>query len=193
MDADRAVSTQHRMSGVSSLMAILLLTAGALIAVLALLFFGQLESAAAVGFLGTIIGGGIATATTLLTARDNRRHQLAMAALDRRLEAHQTAYALWHHIVGAVHEANRIMEVLREADEWWRHNCLYLDAESRKALRDCIIFGSSHKDLLSGPPSEESTRFVRESWAIIMKPGETLVRGAALPSLGDSEQPTHIK
>ena len=158
--------------------------------ILALLFFRQLDSAAAVGFLGTIIGGGIATATTLLTAGENRRHQLAMAALDRRLEAHQTAYALWHRIVGAVHEPDRVGAVLREADEWWRNNCLCLDVESRRALRDCIIFASSHKDLLSGPRSEEVARLLNESWDMIMKPGQTLVRGAALPSLGEAEQPT---
>lgn len=181
---------RRRMAGISSLTAVLLLTAGALVAVLALLFFKQLDSVAAVGFLGIIIGGGIATATTLLTARDNRRHQLAMAAVDRRLEAHQTAYALWHRIVGAVHKPDHVGEVLIEADEWWRNNCLYLDPESRKALRDCIIFASSHKDLLAGPRSEEIARLIKESWATIMKPGDTLVRGAALPSLGEAEQPT---
>jgi hypothetical protein len=147
------------------------------------------DSQTAVGLLGVLIGAGISAATSILLARENRHLQLATAALDKRLAAHQAAYALWWKIVGAVHHKDKIGDVVIEAEEWWKNNCLYLDAESRQAFRACLMFAFNHKDLLQGPRSEEAARLVEGSWKEIMKPGQTLVEGVALPSLGKAEKP----
>jgi hypothetical protein len=69
--------------------------------------------------------------------------------------------------------------------------CLYLDAVSRKAFRTCLMFPINHKEFLQGPRSEEAAKLVKERWKEIMKPGETLVEGVALPSLGEAERPYH--
>ena len=159
----------------------------ALLIVIVFAVFDLVESKALIGFLGVIIGSGLAAATSLLLAKENRQGQLAIASLDKRLEAHQTAYAIWHEIRGAIHRPDRLDDVLMKADQFWKNNCLYLDPLSRKAFRDCIIFASSHKDLLYGPRTEEMRKLIKESWGIITKPGDLLVQGVALPSLGEKE------
>ena len=70
----------------------------AVIIALLLTLFGTIESKTLVGFFGVIIGSGIAASTSLLVAQENRRGQLAIASLDRRLETHQKAYAIWHYL-----------------------------------------------------------------------------------------------
>jgi hypothetical protein len=171
---------------------IIVLTLFALAAAVFLAAKKILDSQNAVGLLGVLIGAGIAAATSILLARENRHLHLATAALDKRLAAHQAAYALWCKIVGAVHHKEKIGDVVIEAEEWWKNNCLYLDGVSRKAFRTCLMFAINHKDLLQGPRSEEAAKLVRESWREIMKPGETLVEGVALPSLGRAEKPSDI-
>ncbi|MBI4192850.1 MAG: hypothetical protein HY525_20245 [Betaproteobacteria bacterium] len=170
----------------------LLLCLVALAAAVILAATKLMDSQTAVGLLGVLIGAGISATTSILLARENRHLQLATAALDKRLAAHQAAYALWWKIVGAVHHNDKIGDVVMEADDWWKNNCLYLDADSRQAFRACLMFAFNHKDLLGGPRSKEAAKLAEESWKEIMKPGQTLVEGVALPSLGKAEKPLDI-
>lgn len=174
------------------LTSMLVLSLVALAAAVLLVAAKVVDSQTAVGLLGVLIGAGISAATSILLARENRHLLLATAALDKRLAAHQAAYALWWKIIGAVHHKDKIGEVVMEAEEWWKNNCLYLDAESRKAFRTCFMFAFNHKDLLQSPRSKEAAKLVEESWQEIMKPGQTLVEGVALPSLGKAEKPLDI-
>lgn len=175
------------------LTAMLVLSLVALAAAVLLVATKLVDSQTAIGLLGVLIGAGISAATSILLARESRYLQLATAAMDKRLAAHQAAYALWWKIVGAVHQKDKIGDVGVEAEEWWKNNCLYLDAKSRKAFRACTMFAIHHKDLLQGPRSNEATKLVKESWGVIMKPGETLVEGVALPNLGNFERPSETE
>jgi hypothetical protein len=150
------------------------------------------ESIALYSFLGVIIGSAFTSLASLLIAKENRRGPLAIASLDKRLETHQKAYALWHEIVAsAVRHPDLTGDFFAEADKFWKNNCLYLDPASRKAFRDCIIFASSHIGLL--PPTEGTRELIKESWDIITKPGKLLVEGVALPSLGEKEYSNEVK
>ena len=174
------------------LTAILVLNLVALAAAILLAATKLVDSQTAIGLLGVLIGAGISAATSILLARESRHLQLATAALDKRFAAHQAAYTLWWKLVGAVHHKEKIGAVVIEAEEWWTKNCLYLDAESRKAFRACITFAFVHQDLLQGPRTNEATKLIKESWHQIMKPGETLVEGVDLPSLGKAERPSYV-
>jgi len=146
----------------------------------------RVESIAIYSLLGIIIGSSFTSFASLLIAKENLRGQLLAASLDKRLETHQKAYALWHEIVAsAVRHPDSIGDVFSEAEKFWKNNCLYLDPASRKAFRDCIMFASSHFGLL--PPREDNKKLIRESWDVIIRPGELLVEGVALPSLGEKE------
>lgn len=159
--------------------------------VVALIFalFGLVDSKAVIAFLGVIIGSTLTSLTSLLSAKENRKLQLTVASLDKRLQAHQSAYALWYEIVRVVHHQENLLEVIKKADEFWANNCLYLDPLSRKAFRDSTLFAWSHKELLQGPRDGTVTKLIEESWEIIMKPGKTLAEGVSLPSLGSYEYP----
>ena len=149
---------------------------------------GTIDSKAAFGFVGVIIGSLITGATSWLAARENRKQHWAIAAIDKRLEVHQEAYALWTRIVGALNDQN-IAEVVSEGEKWWSQNCLYLDAASRQAFKSCLFSALLRKDLLNGPKprDDETTKMIRKNWHDIMKPGQTLPAGVALPGMGEQE------
>jgi len=162
-----------------------------IIAFIILVVFG-VESIIIYSLLSVIIGSSFTSFASLLIAKENRRGQLLAASLDKRLETHQTAYALWHEIVAsAVRHPDSRGDIFSEAEKFWKNNCLYLDPASRKAFRDCIMFASSHFGLL--PPTKETSMSIRESWDIIIKPGELLVQGVALPSLCEKEYLNEFK
>ncbi|MGA8142082.1 MAG: hypothetical protein WB948_15530 [Desulfobaccales bacterium] len=171
--------------GASSL--IFFVAAIVLITVILIALFNFIESKALIGFVGVIIGSVISASTAVIIAKEDYRGKLALAALDKRIDVHQVAYALWLEIVGAVNHTERISDIVLKSQEFWKNNCLYLDAKSRKAFRDCYIFAFNHREMLDGVRNEETKRLIKESWDIIMKPGTTLVEGVSLPSLGGDE------
>jgi hypothetical protein len=145
------------------------------------------DRASTVGLIGVLTGAMISTVATIVTTRADRRFQLATTALDRRLAAHQEAYAIRQEIIRFVHQRDKIGEVVVKAQDWWTNNCLYLNASSRSAFRACFIAAANHRDLVEGPRSPETTKLVQENWATITKPGQNLVSGVALPPLDNSE------
>src|SRR3990172_11560405 len=105
-----------------------------------------------------------------------------MAALDKRLEAHQQAYTLWLQLRRSVHKKNT--DVVIKCQKWWEENCLYLDMESRKAFMSSIHAVALHPDLTGGQATNDK---VEENWRYINECGEILIRGAGLPSFGETE------
>ncbi len=160
-----------------------------LLTIFILIIFKLVESTVLIGFLGVIIGSGISAFTILTQAKEGRRGSLAVASLEKRLEAHQAGYALWRKIIFSIHDDDRLAEVIPKADCWWDNHCLYLDRESRESMKTCISSASFHKDLLFEPPSKERTIRLKENFAKIMKPGETLVKGVYLPPLHEDLEP----
>lgn len=121
--------------------------------------------------------------------RLNREHAMRMAALEKRLEAHQQAYALWRKLVANVHHRDKVGSVVLECQDWWQNRCLYLDPEARQAFYMAYSSAHQHPSLLSVERSEEAARMVRENWQNIIGAGAIIVRGAALPPL--STRPEH--
>lgn len=113
-----------------------------------------------------------------------QRHQLRMAALERRLQAHQEAYTLWWNLLGAVHDEQRIGKIVMDCQDWWVKNCLYLDPEARRAFSAAYHAAHMHKDLLRPVLQAEAAK---QNWDVLQKAGQAIVRGVDLPSLGESE------
>ena len=59
-----------------------------------------------------------------------------MAALDRRLQAHQEAYGLLMKALASVHQPDVLHKMVIERDQCWKTSCLYLSAEARAALAE---------------------------------------------------------
>ena len=77
----------------------------------------------------------------LLLEHAQYKNQLRLAALDRRLEVHQQAYALWQKLMDVLYDKERIGEVIRECQDWWVRNNLYLEEGARQAF--CIAYHSA--------------------------------------------------
>lgn len=113
------------------------------------------------------------------------KHQLRLAAIDRRLQAHQEAYALWHKLLAKVH-TNDIGAVVKECQAWWQSNCLYLEPSAREAFSDAYSAAHTHSALLQGgrPALDQA----RENWQQIMKAGQVITEAVQLPGLTSVEK-----
>ena len=114
----------------------------------------------------------------------SHHNRLKMAALDKRLEAHQQAYTLWLQLRRSVHNKNKNIDMVIKCQNWWEKNCLYLDMESRKTFMSSIHAVALHPDLTGGQATKDE---VIENWRYINECGEMLIRGAGLPSFGENE------
>jgi hypothetical protein len=65
------------------------------------------------------------------------RHQLRMAALDRRLQAHQEAFTHWRKLI-----SNDPDDAILACQTWWEKNCLYLEPNVRQAF--VVAFTNEH-------------------------------------------------
>jgi hypothetical protein len=83
-----------------------------------------------------------------------------------------------------VHDEERLGDVVRECQDWWVKNCLYLDGEARQAFKIAYHAASNHREFLRPALNADAAR---ESWKLITDAGEAIVKGVELPSLGEEE------
>src|ERR1700730_553321 len=76
------------------------------------------------------------------------RQQLRMAAVEKRLEAHQHAYLLWRKLRSNVY-SNDINSIVLECQQWWERNCLYLAPAAREAFLQAYFAAADHRSLLA--------------------------------------------
>lgn len=62
----------------------------------------------------------------LLLQQLDQKHQFKLAALDKRLQAHQEAYTLWWNLRNASPHREQAEEEVLKCQEWWVNNNLYL-------------------------------------------------------------------
>ena len=151
---------------------------------------------AIIALLGAVVGYWISARSS----RKDRKHQLAMAALEKRLAVHQEAIAIWFSICNNIHDHNgELFQIVGDAQKWFYKNCLYLDDTARSDFWDCLIQAPLYKDLLEsskkiargqgGIRDEKTERMVKESWNTILRPGESIPAGVELPSFGSNDPP----
>jgi hypothetical protein len=78
----------------------------------------------------------------------------------------------------------KICLVVRECQDWWVKNCLYLDGEARQAFKIAYHAASNHREFLRPQLDADAAR---ENWKLITDAGEAIVKGVDLPSLGEEE------
>jgi hypothetical protein len=111
------------------------------------------------------------------------RHQLRLAAIDRRLQVHQEAYLLWRKLIAHAN-SEKNWDVVMECQSWWSQNCLYLGGQARAAFRDAYEAAFHHPDLTKDGRNKEA---VRKNWKKLFGAGPEIVEAAELPSLGETE------
>jgi hypothetical protein len=115
-------------------------------------------------------------------------HQLRIAAIDRRLQAHQEAFTLWRGLMAATHQED-VGAVVIECQTWWEHNALYLEPEVREAFNRAYLAANDHKSLLGvAHRNEASIKAIQDNWKLLMATGNVITNAVALPPLNDQEQ-----
>jgi hypothetical protein len=165
-----------------------------------LLGAGALISGEAIfGLLGVVIGAFIPSVFQNWSTKLDRRNQLRLAAIDRRLATHQQAYSMWSELCSKVHKTDEIGPCVMECQKWWNDNCLYLAPEARRAFKRAYLCAFNHKDFLSErliivkDPQANNDRLsgindqIKENWADISGAGEEIVKGVELPTIGEDE------
>lgn len=129
--------------------------------------------------------------TSLTVEQFKAKHQLRMAAVDRRLQAHQEAFALWRKLVANAYDEKNIGSVVMECQSWWEQNCLYLEPEVRRALSDSYIFAAGHKKLVESgsyvPRGDALIASIQESWKRVIDAGNVILAAMELPPLAEQE------
>jgi hypothetical protein len=120
---------------------------------------------------------------TLLIEAFRGKSQLRLAAAEKRLEAHQRAFALWRKLLANVHGEEQ-WKVVNECQKWWEENCIYLSPIARQAFSDAYWAVNMHPALLR---DRSNPKAVTDNWDTLMKAGNRILEGAELPALGERE------
>ena len=133
-----------------------------------------------IGALLALLGVLVGSLATIKIARANRKEMLRLAAVEKRLAAHQKAYALWCRLLSDLQDRDRLHNTAVECQEWWKENCLYLDPKSRSAFRAGTIDAALYHDLKGENDARDTYRRLR---GVL----DSLVEGVGLPSVGEHE------
>ncbi|OGT80893.1 MAG: hypothetical protein A3J35_07400 [Gammaproteobacteria bacterium RIFCSPLOWO2_02_FULL_52_10] len=120
---------------------------------------------------------------TLLVEAFRAESSLRLAAAEKRLEAHQQAFALWRKLVTIIHTPERY-SVIQECERWWNENCLYLSPNARQAFFDAYWSAHAHRAYLE---TNASSEVIMKNMNKIENAGNKIVEGAELPPLGEIE------
>jgi len=114
------------------------------------------------------------------------RHQLRLAAIDRRLQAHQESFTLWRELLGATHTPD-VGKTVSKCQSWWEQNCLYLEPEVRQAFVKAYSAAHIHNSLTADRTNPEAAK---QNWKEIMQFPEVLFEAVQLPPLSELEKKT---
>lgn len=109
-------------------------------------------------------------------------NQLRMAAIERRLAAHQEAFSLWRKLYKSMH-TDEVNSVVMQCQEWWEHNCLYLEPSVSDDFSRAYSSASDHATMLSSLRVGGDACLVQENWQRIIKPGTSIFQAMRLPPI----------
>lgn len=126
---------------------------------------------------------GVRTQYAALIEELKARHQLRLAAVDRRLQAHQETFTLWRELLSEVH-TGKVNEVVLKCQDWWEKNCIYLEPNVREAFVSAYHAASMHKSLMLNHAEAET---LTENWSLITNFPNAVFKAVQLPALSELE------
>lgn len=106
-------------------------------------------------------------------------HQLRTLVAERRIAAHQEAYA---HSVAMIRYAHtggeKLAEVVTKARDWYDSNCLFLGKETRRSFNTATLIVEEHHRYLE---QRVDASIVSGSWERIVAPLEHVAKEVELP------------
>ena len=109
------------------------------------------------------------------------RQQLRMAAVDRRLQAHQEAFTHWRSLFSNPLEAGS--NVLT-CQAWWERNCLYLEPSVRQAFLVAYSNAQMRDEFVR---VRADSKVITEAWEKVMAFPDTLFNAVQLPPMTEIE------
>ena len=106
--------------------------------------------------IALLVGAAIPLISMRFQSKEKRRYfeleskdKLKLVAIERRLEAHQQAYAMWYRLIWVIHASRQERaKVITEARNFWTNNCLYLEKNTRKEFDIIIKLVDDYSDKL---------------------------------------------
>ncbi len=132
---------------------------------------------------------GVKADYSVLLEELKSKHQMKLAAIDKRLEVHQKAFSLCWELVNKVHTEDVHSTVIK-CQTWWVENCLYLEPEAREAFSKAYHSAAAHKAYLQ---DRNNVKLVQQNWTTIMEAGQIIIEAVKLPRLTEAELKETIK
>ncbi|NQU68681.1 MAG: hypothetical protein HQ510_12125 [Candidatus Marinimicrobia bacterium] len=169
---------------------IILLSIGAILGTALMLIFGNTNITLPVtAIVGMIFGSTLTFIFNRFLSRQSFKQQLLLTNISTKLNAHQQAFSIWWDIRSNINQGEKIYEIVVKAHDWWQNNCLYLYPKSRKAFYNCLLFATSHRDLMIVQnPNYDYRKDIKESWDTIIAPGLIIPEEVELESFEDQDQ-----
>ena len=156
-----------------------------MVALIGLLFvLKEVPLEALTAFLGVILGGSLAGLIQYSISELDRNQELKLAALDKRLQAHQDAYSWWRKLMFADKESGEVYEVVEQCQNWWEANCVFLTREAREAFLKAYLSASDHAQFLA---IHADSVVVKAAWADVSRAGDIILQGVHLPPISELE------
>lgn len=153
--------------------------------------------AALAALAGTLVG----TWTNIQSQKSNAQLQTSLtekqlknsfqlAAMEKRLEAHQKAYAIWTKMASYVHSSYDVKDRVRnEAVEFFSTHCLYLEPKAAEEFKRCINNYYDYKTQLdivkmvdrNSPDANNALKSLEKMWDQIQVTGKYIMEGAKYP------------
>lgn len=108
----------------------------------------------------------VKTQHALVLEASTATHQLRLAAIDKRLQAHQEAFELWREMMTVAHqEADLTGPTVMKCQAWWNRNCLYLEPKARDAFSLAYSSIGHHRGLVVSRADVET---IKSNWLNII-------------------------
>ncbi|MGO4398466.1 hypothetical protein [Achromobacter sp. PAB15] len=110
------------------------------------------------------------------------KNQLRTAAIERRLVAHQQAFALWRRLYSS-QSTDQASSVVLECQQWWNENCLFLEPEARDKFSLAYLTVAGHKSMLEATEREKTLEYLQKYTRTMDAAGEALLNAVSLPKI----------
>ena len=143
-----------------------------------------------------LVGAAVPTFINWLQRKDERKKfdlerkdKYKLFAIEKRLEAHQQAFYHWRKLLLVIHgrDIEQTTRTLKDAQEFWNLNCLYLENKTRKDFTETIFRTSNHLSLIDqwkmAPKSddkEKANKNIKENWDFVLRLGATIPQDVEL-------------
>lgn len=118
-----------------------------------------------------------------LIENSKQRHAFRLAAIDRRLAAHQEAFSLWRELMANTHGEN-VGPVVLKCQAWWEMNCLYLEPSVRDAFVRSYSAAHSHHAYTQGRVDATT---IQRNWQDVTSFPNVLFEAIQLPPITQAD------